>query len=233
MKNRIVHALFVLSLLIFVACSGNPKTPTESTENHPQETTPETEDIKTSITVEKDFQQVNNISSLDIEWSEGPCSITFIGNPLLINHFEFDCDDAGLTVNQLSDPGLLQARLVITSPTLTILSNYQDATIHLNGTLKTDQLIIGNPEGGNIPTDTIFCQQFKYSSLSESTASFGHLDADEAIILADGTGKTNIDLNARHLNLQAWGTQTITLTGHADTREISISRTNMLNNQLH
>lgn len=234
MKIRIVHTLFVLSLLTLCACNEGKKTNQgqqgePQSENRTEEAETET---KTTIEVGKEFQQVNNISSLDIKWREGPCSVTFVGNPLLANHFDFQYDDAGLTILQKTEDTQLPARLVITSPTLTILSNYNEAAIHLCGILTAQQLTLGNQGGGSIEADTIRCEQFKYSSAAASTAKFALIDADDALILADGTGTTDLNLDVRHLNLQAWGTQTITLDGHADTREISVSRTNMVNNRL-
>ena len=184
----------------------------------------------TDVPIERDFTQINNLTDIDIEWREGPCNVTFVGSAFLLADYDIEVDDAGLTVNLVGKPG--DASLLITSPTLNLLSNYGNGTIRLRGTLHSESLEIGNMEDGAIEGDTLCCQHFTYQSQHASTARFDLLQGNEVTILADGEGSTDVTLDVERLNLQAWGTQTVTLQGRAKHKEISVSRTNMVNNLL-
>lgn len=214
------------------ACTGSPQTQGENTENNTPAPPPATDDTETGISVKQDFRQINNFAPLDIEWHAGPCSVTFIGDERMIGFYDIEADDGGLTIFQQTEGGEAKPRLRITSPTLMIVSNYESGTVRLCGSLQTDELVVGNVGGGRIETDSVSCRKFEYSSSAASAAKFSFIRADDVLVVADGTGTTDLNLDAGHLNLQAWGTQTIILNGHADTHEITVSPTNMVNNLL-
>ena len=229
MKKRLFFTTFALATFLLFACTNSSKTPSESVKGTDSVETPQP--VTTDIPFDRDFQQINNFTDIDIEWSEGPCSVTFVGTPFQLADYDIDVDDAGLTINLIGNAG--DCSLIITSPTLTLLSNYGDGSIRLRGTLHTDKLEIGNMQNGLIEADTLECQSLKYTSQETANAQFSLVRANDAFILADGSGNTDLHLDVRHLNLQAWGSQTITLTGHADKQEINCSPTNTVNNQLH
>lgn len=183
----------------------------------------------TVVAVEQEFTQVNNLSDLDITWTFGPCKIEFVGNPLQLNEFDIEIDDAGLTINPVENADTEDVFLLISSPTLTIIANYGRGTIQTDGRLDTESLEIGNMDGGAVRCDTVVCSRFNYQSRDASAAQFHWVKADEALVLADGTGTTELGLDVARLNLQAWGTQTITLTGRVGQKQISVTRTNMVN----
>ena len=231
MKNRSLFLLFALLPLLFAACTqGTP--PHSSDAGTPAAKKPDSLPM-TPVAVERDFTQINNLSNVDILWSEGPCRIGFEGNKMLLNDLDITVDDAGLTVNELHPIApSLTARLHVSSPTLTLLSNYNSATIRLAGCLRTESLEIGNMVEGCIDADTLLCQRLKYTAEGTATALFRLIRADEAALIADGNGTTDATLDVGHLVFHAWGTQRVTLRGHADTKDMSCSRTNMVNDLL-
>lgn len=228
MKKQHILTLFALSLLLLDACTHSPKISVEN--DVTADSTHHEEAMKTTIPIDRNFQQINVFTDMDIEWSEGPCSVTFVGNPFQLADYDIDIDDAGLTVNLVGNAG--DGSLAVTSPTLTLLSNYGNGTIRLRGTLHTDRLEIGNMQDGRIEADTLDCQTLKYTSLENAEADFGLVRGDEAMIIADGHGSTRLTLDVRHLNLQAWGTQIVNLDGHADTKDIQCSPTTTINDRL-
>lgn len=239
MKFQQIHSSFFLSLLLLCACTGTPQSnPSEAVGDNGSNDTENSEEIAVdlplkNIELDCDFTQINNISDLDIEWHEGPCSVAFAGTEQQYASFKFETDQAGLTINQ-EQPFTPQPkpRLIVSSPTLHILANYMGAKFRINGTLHTESLEIGNTENGTIVADTLDADYFKYQARGESYATFALIRSADALILADGTGRTDLNLQVGTLNLQAWGTQTITLTGHADHKDINSSRTNMVNDLL-
>ncbi|MCR4614364.1 MAG: DUF2807 domain-containing protein [Bacteroidaceae bacterium] len=228
MKKQHILTLFALSLLLLNACTHSPKTTTENEVT--ADSTHSGNIIRTIIPASRNFQQINIFTDMDIEWTEGPCSVTFVGNPFQLADYDIDIDDAGLTVNLVGNAG--DGSLAVTSPTLTLLSNYGNGTIRLRGTLHTDHLEIGNMQDGRIEADTLDCQTLKYTSLENAEADFGLVRGDEAMIIADGHGSTRLTLDVRHLNLQAWGTQIVNLDGHADTKDIQSNPTTTVNDRL-
>lgn len=222
MKKHHFLIVFALLLPLFSACTGQ-HAPSGGGQG---EVTPTT----TDIAVEREFTQINNLSNLDIYWREGTYSVRFEGNKMLLNDYDICIDDAGLTINELHEIAPeLKARLYVSTPTLTIVSNYNSGTIYLTGTLHSDDLVIGNMVNGSIETDTLVCKKLKYTASDVAKARFGLIRGDEAALIADGSGTTDATLDVHHLILTAWGTQTVTLNGHADTKDIQCSRTNMVN----
>ena len=231
MKKLHFLIVFALTSLLFIACTSTTKKE-DGKREVPDTETPESLTM-TDVPVDRDFTQINNLSNLDIYWSEGAYSIRFEGNTMSLNDIDISVDDAGLTVNELQPiTSELPARLHISSPTLTILSNYGSGTIHLTGMLQSDHLEIGNMQDGCIDADTLLCQTLKYTASDSATAHFGLIRGEEAALIADGKGSTDVTLDVRHLILHAWGSQTVTLNGHADKKEIDCSPTNTVNDLL-
>ena len=228
MKKQLFFTIYALATLLLFACTNSSKTPLGNNDKTDSFETPQP--VTTDIPFDRDFQQINNFTDIDIEWSEGPCSVTFVGTPFQLADYDIDVDDAGLTVNLVGNAG--DCSLLVTSPTLTLLSNYGNGTIHLAGILHSERLEIGNMQKGHIEADTLNCQSFKYSSLETATIHCFLIHSDDAFIIADGQGSTHLTLDVHHLNLQAWGTQTINLYGHADTKELECSPTTTVNDWL-
>lgn len=181
---------FLFSALLLSACSG---TGSKSTN---QETTVEetiTNTIQRILPIHNDFFGITNIGSINIEFTEGPCSVMVEGDSALISTLRYEVDGGLLTlsipseenldINQYETTPRINAK--ISCPELRIFSNIGAGNIKLP-VLHSSKIDMGGMGGGSITADSIFCPDFKYQSNSNTKASFKYIEGETAKLLCYG-----------------------------------------------
>lgn len=157
--------------------------------------------------VHEDFYQVTIVGSFQIELSEGPCSVTAIGDSATIAHMRCSVSYGGLTLSTPTEENFDvtpyamagATRVLVTLPELRILANCAGGHIRYNGLLRTPRLHIGGMGAGSIEMDSVACGHFRYECSRETDAHFGIVACDTAELLTYGTGRTQVGVAASEL----------------------------------
>lgn len=176
---------------------------------------PETADTQTAqqrpratrdFPVMEDFYQITVIGAFDIEIAEGPCSVTGIGDSIVLSTMRCEIGDGGLILSTHTEErdGIAPfatpngVRMVIHLPELRILANCAGARIHASS-LHASRLHVGGMGAGSIDIDTLCCGHFRYEGSRKTDAAFPHVVCDTAEVLAFGQGQTTVGIDASQL----------------------------------
>ena len=190
--------MFLCSALLLTACSD---TGNKSSKQASKAKEVELNIIQRNLPVHNDFFGITNIGSINIEFTEGPCSATVEGDSLLVSSLRYDVDGGLLTLSipseENSDINHYETNPRITAkiscPELRILSNIGGGNITLP-VLHSTKIDMGGMGGGSITADSIFCPDFKYQSNSNTKASFKYIEGETATILCYGMAPTDANV---------------------------------------
>ena len=88
--------MFLCSALLLTACSD---TGNKSSKQASKAKEVEQNIIQRNLPVHNDFFGITNIGSINIEFTEGPCSATVEGDSLLVSSLRYDVDGGLLTLS--------------------------------------------------------------------------------------------------------------------------------------
>lgn len=195
--------LLLLALLVLAACSNPSTEDSASTDDSAKERRVTTRHFP----VGEGFYQITNVGNFQLEISEGPCSVTAIGDSATIANMRCSVSYGGLTLSTPTEENFdvtpfamdNSTRVLVTLPELRILANCTGGRVRYNGTLRTPRLHIGGMGSGSIEMDSVVCGHFRYECSRETDARFGIVVCDTAELLTYGTGRTQVGVSANNI----------------------------------
>ena len=191
-------------LLLLAACTPQPRA---AQSDQPDETQGERHIITRDFPITEDFYQITNVSSFQVEISEGPCSVTAIGDSAVISAMRCSVTYGGLTLstpleeNYDVTPWAMDntTRVIVQLPQLRILANCGSGNITYKGTLRTPRIHMGGMGSGTIEMDSIVCGHFRYECTRATQTALAHVLCDTAEIVVYGEGNTDIGVEASEM----------------------------------
>ena len=201
MQLKPLLPLSFFSLLLLIACT-QPSSDAASEEDASAEK--ERRVVTRVFPVLEDFYQITLVGSFQLEISEGPCSVTAIGDSSTIAGMRCSVSYGGLTLSTPAEENYdvsrfamsNRTRVLVSLPELRILANCASGHISYHGLLRTPRLHIGGMGDGSITIDSIACGHFRYECSRQTDACFPYVSCDTAELLTYGTGRTQVGVEA-------------------------------------
>lgn len=160
--------------------------------------------VRKSLPFSGTFTQINNMASVDVEYSVGECRVEAEGPAELVKLVRITVDSGTLTVtyNYDNNPDInvfkrtgTSVKIYVSSPSLRIVSACGTGSIHAVGKVETEEFMGGTLASGNIQFDTLVCHgPFRYESKNVGKSKFVCLVTEgTANFINEGTGSIEVE----------------------------------------
>lgn len=159
--------------------------------------------VRQSIPFSGTFTQINNMGSIDVEYSVGEYCIEAEGPAELVKLVKVTVDSGTLTVtyNYDNNPDInvfkrsgASVKVYAKAPFLRIVSTCGTGSFHSKGKMEAEEFMAGTLATGNIQFDTLVCHgPFRYESKNVGQGSFKCLVTEQkADFINEGTGSIEV-----------------------------------------
>ena len=197
--------LVATMVLCIVGCTQNNTGKTEvKDEGVDSVQVPAPKVVRQSIPFSGLFSQVNNMGSIDVEYSVGHHSIVAEGPEELVKLVKATVDSGTLALSFSYDnnPDInvfkrkgISVKVYVTAPSLRIVSTCGTGSFHASGKFETDEFMAGTLASGDILIDTLVCHgPFRYESKNDGEGKFRCLVTEQQTdFVNEGTGNITVD----------------------------------------
>ena len=200
--------LFLISLYSLIALSCGQSGQKEETSSHEADNNKtEVNLIRKPIAFNGTFYSITNLGSINIIYTQGPHSIEFEGDSMMMQYVETKFDSGILTVNLRGEnkhdldwySRIGDVKLHVSSPSLMYLAICGSGNFQSDGTINAENIHIGTLGSGNIKLDTLNCKNMRYEQNGPGSTVFNKLISDNTTILLNSTGLFNLNTETKSL----------------------------------
>lgn len=234
MDMRTKLFMMIVCVMIALSCDNNQQDPTPS--NIDKEVIlPEINRIRKPITFNGTFYSITNLGSININYTQGPHSIEFEGDSIMMQYVETKFDSGILTVNLRGenkhdlewDSKISDVKLHISSPSLMYVAVCGSGDFTSTSKITSEKLHIGTLGSGQIKFDSISCKSLRYEQNGPGNTLFKEVICDNASVLLNSTGLFRMNTDTKSLYASAMGkSDSIEIKCKADMAEIIITGEN-------
>lgn len=190
---------FLLSCMMVLSCQSNQQKevkPQESVGNHVDSL------ASKHIPFSGEFHQITNMSSINIIYKQGPCSIKVEGPAELVSMVSADVDSDILLLSLASERNqdiihFQESRSNLTayvsSPNLRMLAVCGSGAFTCKGLIEAEDVHIGSLRNGPIYIDSLKCNNLKYEINGTGRDSLAHVTcSNDALLMSSAEGYLTI-----------------------------------------
>lgn len=233
-----LSAIQLAMISVLFSCCGSHSDKENRNEKKETDGTGKSVIVRKPLNITSEFNQISNLGSIDIIYSQGDFLAELVGDSTLVNLIDADIDSNILSLSLKGErnkdinvyDGTNKITLELRTPNLKCVALCSNGSFRSTGTWKGQDIQLGIIGSGNFDIDTIECATFDYQATGTGTANIRHIISDAASVTCASASNVNADVNTETLKAASTSGK-ITITGKAGKKKIYESEDNLIDDK--